>query len=140
MTLPEKADQMRGTPKGNGQYTDIFRTLDNTGKGIKGFLFRDGPRGVNLAAGLPEGKTGYATAFPVSIARGAAFDMDLEQRVGAAIGDETLASGNTMILAPTVNILRTPLCPHEDEELLSIWADIVGRGRQIDGNFLLQLK
>src|SRR5215471_17444950 len=37
-------------------------------------------------------------------------------------------------------ILRPPLCPHEDEELLSIWADIVGRGRQIDGNFLFQLK
>jgi beta-glucosidase len=108
MTLPEKADQMRGTPKGNGQYTDIFRTLDNMGKGIKGFLFRDGPRGVNLAAGLPEGKSGYATAFPVSIARGAAFDMDLEYRIGAAIGDETLASGNTMILAPTINILRHP--------------------------------
>lgn len=108
MTLPEKADQMRGTGKGNGQYTDIFRTLDNQGKGIKGFLFRDGPRGVNLAANLPEGKTGYATAFPVSIARGAAFDMDLEYRIGAAIGDETLASGNTMILAPTVNILRHP--------------------------------
>jgi hypothetical protein len=108
MTLAEKADQMRGTPKGNGQYTDIFRTLDNAAKGIKGFLFRDGPRGVNLAADLPSGKTGYSTAFPVAIARGAAFDMDLEYRVGAAIGDETLASGNTMILAPTVNILRHP--------------------------------
>ena len=108
MTLPEKADQMRGTPKGNGQYTDIFRTLDNTGKGIKGFLFRDGPRGVNLAASLASGKAGFSTAFPVAIARSAAFDMDLEHRIGAAIGDETLASGNTMILAPTVNILRHP--------------------------------
>ncbi|HKU43778.1 MAG TPA: glycoside hydrolase family 3 C-terminal domain-containing protein [Polyangiales bacterium] len=108
LTLPEKADQMRGTPKGNGQYTDIFRTLDNPAKGIKGFLFRDGPRGVNLAAGLASGKQGYATAFPVSMARGASFDMDLEARIGAAIGDETLASGNTMILAPTVNILRHP--------------------------------
>jgi beta-glucosidase len=108
MTLTEKADQMRGTPKGNGQYTDIFRTLDNTSKSVKGFLFRDGPRGVNLAASIASGKSGYSTAFPVAIARGAAFDMDLEYRVGAAIGDETLASGNTMILAPTVNILRHP--------------------------------
>ena len=108
MSLSEKADQMRGTPKGNGQTTDIFRTLDNTNKGVKGFLFRDGPRGVNLAAQLPDGKAGYSTAFPVTIARGAAFDMDLEFRIGAAIGDETLASGNTMMLAPTVNILRHP--------------------------------
>src|SRR5215471_57331 len=39
-------------------------------------------------------------------------------------------------------ILRPPLCPHEDEELLSIWADIVGRGRGhlIDRSFRFQLK
>lgn len=108
MTLTEKADQMRGTPKGSGQYTDIFRTLDNDMRGIRGFKFRDGPRGVNLAAELPAGKNGYSTAFPVPIARGAAFDMDLEYQIGKAVGDETLASGNTLILAPTTNILRHP--------------------------------
>ncbi|HEU5073424.1 MAG TPA: glycoside hydrolase family 3 N-terminal domain-containing protein, partial [Polyangiaceae bacterium] len=31
-----------------------------------------------------------------------------EYRIGVAIGDETLASGNTMQLAPTVNVLRHP--------------------------------
>jgi beta-glucosidase len=108
MTLTEKADQMRGTGKGNSQTNDIFRTLDNTTRAIKGFVFRDGPRGVNLASELPSGKSGYSTAFPVAIARGAAFDMDLEYRIGAAIGDETLAAGSTMLLAPTVNILRHP--------------------------------
>jgi beta-glucosidase len=109
MGLSEKADQMRGTDRGGGSnYSDIFRTLDNTNKGIKGFLFRDGPRGVNLAAQLPTGKDGYSTTFPVPIARGAAFDMDLEYRIGLAVGDETIASGNTMLLAPTVNILRHP--------------------------------
>ena len=40
--------------------------------------------------------------------RGAAFDVDLEYKVGQAIGDEMLASGNTMMLAPTVNTLRHP--------------------------------
>ncbi|MBN1652301.1 MAG: glycoside hydrolase family 3 C-terminal domain-containing protein [Deltaproteobacteria bacterium] len=108
MSLTERADQMRGTPKGSGQYSDIFRTLDNSNKGIRGIRFRDGPRGLNLAAELPEGKSGYSTAFPVPAARGAAFDMDLEYRIGVAIGDETLASGNTLMLAPTVNILRHP--------------------------------
>lgn len=110
MSLTEKADQMRGTDKGgdDGQYTDTFRTLDNSNKGIRGLRFRDGPRGVNLAAELGAGKNGYSTAFPVAIARGAAFDIDLEKRIGVAIGDETLASGNTMMLAPTVNILRHP--------------------------------
>jgi beta-glucosidase len=108
LSLTEKADQMRGTPKGNSQYTDIFRTLDNTGKGIRGFRFRDGPRGVNLAAELPSGQNGYSTVFPVPSARGAAFDMDLEFRIGQALGDETQASGNNLLLAPTVNILRHP--------------------------------
>lgn len=106
LTLAEKAAQMRGTPPGND--ADIFRTPDNSAKGIKGWLFRDGPRGLNLDAENPTGKNGYSTAFPVAIARGAAFDMELEYRIGDAIGDETLASNHTMLLSPTVNILRHP--------------------------------
>jgi beta-glucosidase len=109
MSLSEKADQMRGTnPGGGSNYSDIFRTPDNTNKGIKGFLFRDGPNGVNLAAQLPQGQDGYSTSFPVPMARGATFDMDLEYQIGQAMGDETVASGNTMLLAPAVNILRHP--------------------------------
>ncbi len=109
MSISERADQMRGTNPGGGtNFTDIFRTPDNTNKGIRGFLFRDGPRGVNMLAQLPSGKNGYSTTFPVPMARGAAFDMDLEYRIGVASGDETVASGNTMLLAPTVNILRHP--------------------------------
>jgi len=109
MTLSEKADQMRGTnPAGGSNYSDIFRTPDNASRGIRGFLFRDGPNGVNLAAQLPSGQDGYATAFPVPAARAATFDMDLEYRIGQAMGDEALASGNTMLLAPAVNMLRHP--------------------------------
>ena len=109
MTLSEKADQMRGTnPAGGSNYSDIFRTLDNANKGIRGFLFRDGPNGVNLAAQLPQGRDGYSTSFPVPAARAATFDLDLEYRIGAAMGDETLASGNNLLLAPAVNILRHP--------------------------------
>ncbi len=50
----------------------------------------------------------YSTAFPVPAARGAAFDMDLEYQIGAGIADETLATGNTMLLAPVINLLRHP--------------------------------
>jgi beta-glucosidase len=109
MSLSERAEQMRGTNPGNGSnYSDIFRTPDNANKGIRGFLFRDGPNGANLAAQLPSGKNGYSTTFPVPMARGATFDMALEYQIGQAIGDEVIASGNTMLLAPTVNILRHP--------------------------------
>ncbi len=62
---------------------------------------------MNLNA-VGDNKSDFSTAFPVAIARGAAFDVDLEYKIGQAIGDEMLASGNTMMLAPTVNILRHP--------------------------------
>src|SRR5690606_30555136 len=109
----DKARQMRGTEHGAyNNWDDIFRSPDDTTNGIKGFLYRDGPRGVNLDAPVVDTGGSYSgassTAFPVSMARGAAFDLDLEYRIGVAIGDETLASGNTMQLAPTVHVLRHP--------------------------------
>jgi beta-glucosidase len=108
----ERANQVRGTTV--GQYNDIERTAhdksdsqySDTG-GIREFWFRDASRGLNFAVeGVGEA---YATAFPVSMARGASFDVDLEYKVAQAVGDEMIASGNTMILAPCVNILRHPL-------------------------------
>ncbi len=109
MQLSDMAGQMRGTNPANlGNYYDIFRTLDNQPLGIKGFLFRDGPRGVCLSAQLPANKAGYSTAFPVPEARAASFDLALEEQIAEDIGDEVLASGNTMILAPVVNLLRHP--------------------------------
>jgi len=112
MSLSQKANQLRGTEV--DQYNDIERTWHNkmdtaysdTG-GIREFWFRDASRGLNFAV---EGEgDAYATAFPVSMARGASFDVDLEYKIAQAVGDEMIASGNTMILAPCVNILRHPL-------------------------------
>lgn len=111
MTLKEKADQLRGTSKGtkdNMNWKDIFRSPDDPKNGIRGFMYRDGPRGLNLEARCPEGDNCYSTAFPVEIARGATFDTNLEYRIGKAAADETLASGNTILLAPSINILRHP--------------------------------
>ena len=45
---------------------------------------RDGPRGVS---------SGRATSFPVAIARAATWDLDLQRRVGEAIGQEVRAQG-----------------------------------------------
>ena len=42
------------------------------------------------------------------MARGAAFDLDLEYAVGEAIGDEMQAAGETLLLAPCMNLLRHP--------------------------------
>ena len=107
LTDAEKQQQMSGLPQSPPGNYNVFEQETNTSRGIKGFKFRDGPRGVNLAANF-DNKHDYSTSFPVAMARGAAFDDDLEYYIGRAIGDETLASGNTMMLAPTINILRHP--------------------------------
>jgi beta-glucosidase len=67
--------------------------------GIPGIRFTDGPRGVIL-----EG----ATTFPVSMARGAAWDPSLEARVGEAIGREIRALGGNYFGGVCINLLRHP--------------------------------
>jgi beta-glucosidase len=67
--------------------------------GLPGFAFADGPRGAVI---------GNATCFPVSIARGATWDPELEERVGATIGRELRALGATLTGAVCVNVLRHP--------------------------------
>ena len=111
MDIEQKVKQMTGTDAaGLTNDGDIFRQEDDNAAGIRGFRFRDGPRGLNLATDLymTSGDEGYATSFPVSIARGASFDIDLEYRIGQAQGEEVLASKRHMMLAPTVNLLRHP--------------------------------
>ena len=67
--------------------------------GVPGFAFSDGPRGVVI---------GPATCFPVSMARGATWDIDLEERIGDAIGRELRAVGATLYGGVCVNVLRHP--------------------------------
>jgi beta-glucosidase-like glycosyl hydrolase len=67
--------------------------------GIPGLLFTDGPRGVVM---------GHSTAFPVSMARGATWDRELEERVGTAIGLEARAQGANFFGGPCINLPRHP--------------------------------
>ncbi|MGQ0430920.1 MAG: beta-glucosidase family protein [Microthrixaceae bacterium] len=67
--------------------------------GIPGFAFSDGPRGVVI---------GPATCFPVSMARGATWDLDLEERIGEAIGIELRVVGADLYGGVCVNLLRHP--------------------------------
>lgn len=116
MSPSQRADQLRGTHPGPGSsrnFSDIFRTLD--AGGVKGFKFRDGPRGVNLAAENPSGGQGYSTTFPVPSSRGASFNLTLEYQIGVAMGDEMVASNHNNLLSPTTNILRHPLWGRNQE-------------------------
>jgi beta-glucosidase len=68
--------------------------------GIGGLRFVDGPRGVVLHGG--------ATTFPVPIARGASWNPELEERIGAAIAREARSFGADWLAAVCVNLLRHP--------------------------------
>ena len=67
--------------------------------GLPGIRFVDGPRGVVMDG---------ATTFPVSIARGATFDTELETRVGDVIGREIRALGGNFFGGVCINLLRHP--------------------------------
>ncbi len=67
--------------------------------GVPGIHFADGPRGCVI---------GPATCFPVSMARGATFDPELEERIGRVIGTELRAMGATYTGAVCMNLLRHP--------------------------------
>ena len=66
---------------------------------IPGIRFTDGPRGVVMGA---------STAFPVSMARGATWDINLERRIGEAIGLEAKAQGANYFAGVCVNLPRHP--------------------------------
>ncbi len=68
--------------------------------GVPSTIFLDGPRGVSLHKGT--------TAFPVTMARGASWDVDLEKRVGEAMAEEIRALGANYSGAVCMNILRHP--------------------------------
>src|SRR5512137_1039228 len=67
--------------------------------GIPGVRFADGPRGVIMDGG---------TTFPVSMGRGATFDIELEERVGDVIGRELRAMGGNFFGGVCINLLRHP--------------------------------
>lgn len=93
--------------------------------GIPGIRFSDGARGVVIGA---------ATAFPVTMARAATWDPELEQRVGVAIGAETRARGANYSASVCVNLLRHPAwgraqeCYGEDPVLIGQMGAALTRG------------
>jgi beta-glucosidase len=102
MTLDEKLSLMAGT----GVVRGLWQTPGVARLGFPGYLMTDGARGLGAPNSVDDPHKG--TAFPVGMARGATFDVALEERVGTAIGKEVRAWGGNVILAPVVNVLRHP--------------------------------
>ena len=80
-----------------------------------------------------------ATCFPTAIGQAATWNTDLLETMGAAMGREVRASGNSILLGPMVNIHRTPLngrhyeCYSEDPLLAGKMAAGLVRGIQSEG-------
>lgn len=81
----------------------------------------DGPNGARGSGSIIGGVT--AACFPVGIALGATWNVDLMHQIGAAIADEVKSKGAHMLLGPTINMHRTVTngrnfeCYSEDPEL-----------------------
>jgi beta-glucosidase len=110
MTLREKVDQMSGDTGWweMAKLVVVDRLKYNDSPVLAGrnprleippVAFSDGPRGVALH---------HSTCFPVAMARGATWDLDLERRVGDAIGQEIRAQGGNFYGGLCINLLRHP--------------------------------
>ncbi len=91
MTLEEKVDLVGGAG---------FKTKKNIRLGIPELLMSDGPLGPNAR--------GRATNYSATINMAATFDTGLIRTVAENIGEETRILGRNMLLAPMINIVRTP--------------------------------
>ena len=100
MSLEQMIKDMKESPERHYNYIP-YRAGGIEEKGIPPLLFCDGPRGVVCG-------TGKSTCFPVSMLRGAAFDVELEERIGRAIGKEIRAFGGNYYGGVCINLPYNP--------------------------------
>lgn len=88
----------------------------------------------------------FTTAFPVGLALAQTWNLELVEKVGAAVGEEMKAYGVTYWLAPALNIHRNPLCGRnfeyysEDPYLSGSFAAAVTKGVQKNRGCYVTLK
>lgn len=126
MTIEEKVSLLAGSAM---WYTTPVERL-----GIPAIKVTDGPNGARGGGSFAGGLT--SACFPVSIALAATWNTELVERVGQALGEEARTKGAHILLAPTVNIHRSPLagrnfeCYSEDPYLSARMAVAFVRGVQ----------
>ncbi|TPX03320.1 glycoside hydrolase family 3 protein, partial [Schumannella luteola] len=128
LTLDEKVRVLTGRT--------AWRLHELPSVGLRSIAMSDGPVGVRGLGEVP-GET--SALFPAPSAVGATWDAELAAEVGAAFAREARDHGVDVVLAPQVNIQRTPVggrhfeCYSEDPLLTSLVGGAVIRGIQREG-------
>lgn len=107
MTLEEKINMLHGN--------ELFSSLGVKRLNIPDLKYTDGPLGIReeqlkdrfASAGH---KNDSATFFPTGEALAATWNTELAYKYGVAMAQEARARNKDILLAPAVNIMRTPLC------------------------------
>jgi beta-glucosidase len=86
--------------------SDSWRTQGDPGMGLRPMVTSDGPAGVR---GTVRDERHPSSSLPCPSALGATWDEDLVERLAEALGAEARSKGVDILLAPTVNLMRTPL-------------------------------
>jgi beta-glucosidase len=113
-----------------------WRTAGEPGIGLREMVTSDGPAGVRGEA-WDERRT--SVLLPSASALGAMWDEELVERLGGLLGAEAARKGVDVVLAPTLNLHRSPLggrhfeCFSEDPELTGRTGAALIRGIQALG-------
>jgi len=126
LTLEEKASLVSGA--------DFWHTKGIERVGLPPIMLTDGPHGLRKQAGeadhLGLNASVPATCFPPAAALGSTFDPELAERVGVALGVESVIEDVAVILGPGINIKRSPLCGRNFEYVSEdpIVSGVIGAG------------
>ncbi|MFT4234757.1 MAG: glycoside hydrolase family 3 C-terminal domain-containing protein [Microbacterium sp.] len=126
LTLEEKASLLSGGT--------FWTTKPIERAGVPEIMVTDGPHGLRKQEGDPDhlglGASVPATCFPPAVGLGSAFDPELAERVGEALGIESAIENVAVLLGPGINIKRSPLCGRNFEYLSEdpLVSGVIGAG------------
>jgi beta-glucosidase len=115
---------------------DSWRTQGAEALGLRPMITSDGPAGVR---GVVLDERHPSSSLPCPSALGATWNPELVGELAAALGAEARGKGIDVLLAPTINLMRTPLggrgfeCFSEDPVLTARLAVAFVRGVQSAG-------